>query len=268
MADLVTTLDKRNLDVQVALRQTVHDAAYRIERTNQAATERERGQSRDEQSGQTARDDPDGAVVHHRVDIVGIDACLDCEQLVALAISAGIGEFRQLGTTRRLRHLVFEIAAAAAGLADDVLNQQLAPVVLVVPAIDVDVFRIGVHVGDAGIGAAGAVNAQIVGGFAPAHGADRIEGKLPGLLRRDLAGFGLFIVVRQDLLRGVDQIEHLGPAFLDYRIAKDHHLSGQCGDEDNGQDRDDHRKTIVDGKMSHDGRLRDGSDPRLYFFTG
>jgi hypothetical protein len=29
-------------------------------------------------------------------------------------------------------------------------------------------------------------------------------------------------------------------------------LSGQRGDEDNGQNRDDHRKTIVDGKMAHD----------------
>jgi hypothetical protein len=74
-------------------------------------------------------------------------------------------------------------------------------------------------------------------------------------------------VIRQDLLRGLDQIEHLGPALLDDGIAKDHHLGGQRGDEDNGQNRDDHRKTVVDGKMSHDGRLRGRSGRRQYFFT-
>src|SRR6476646_10534320 len=123
MADLVTALDERDVNVQVTLRQTVHDAAYRTERTNQAAAERECGQSRDEQSRQTARDDPDGAVEHHRVDIVGIDACLDCEQLVALTRTACIGELRQLGTTRRFGYLVFAVPAAGAGFADDILNQ-------------------------------------------------------------------------------------------------------------------------------------------------
>ena len=88
MADLVTTLDERDVNVQVALRQTIHHAAYRAERTNQAAAESECGQSRDEQSHQTAGDDPDGAIEHHhRVDIVGIGACLECEQLVAFAIA-------------------------------------------------------------------------------------------------------------------------------------------------------------------------------------
>src|SRR6266568_8156422 len=125
MADLVAMLNERHLNAQVALRQTVHDAAYCTERTNQATTESERGQTRDEQPRQTARGDPDGAVEYHRVDVVGIDACLDCEQLVALAIPASIGELRQLGTTRRFRHLVFEVTAAAAGFANDVLNQQL-----------------------------------------------------------------------------------------------------------------------------------------------
>src|SRR6266849_7057634 len=105
MADLVTMLDERDLNARVALRQTVHNAAYCTERTNQAATESECGQSRDEQSRQSARRDPGGAVEHHRVHIVGIDACLDCEQLIALSITAGIGELRQLGTTCRCRHL-------------------------------------------------------------------------------------------------------------------------------------------------------------------
>src|SRR5713226_2395468 len=114
--------NERDLNAQVTLRQTVHDAAYRTERTNQPATESECGQSRDEQPRHTARGDPDGAVEHHRVDIVGIDACLDCEQLVALTIPAGIGELRQFGTARRLRHLVFEVTAAGAGLADDISN--------------------------------------------------------------------------------------------------------------------------------------------------
>src|SRR6266850_3843744 len=252
MADLVTTLNERDLNAQVTLRQTFHDAAYRTERTNQAATESERGQSRDQQPRQTARGDPERALEHHRVDIVGIDACLDREQLVALTIAAGISELRQFGTARRFRHLVFEVTAAAAGFANDILNQQLALIVLVIPAIDIDVFRVGVHIGNAGIAAAGAVDSQIVGGFAPAHGADRIESKLPCFLRRDLAGFGFFLVIRQDLLRGLDQIEHLGSTFLDDGIAKDHHLSGERSDEDNRQNRDDHRKAIVDSKMSHD----------------
>src|ERR1700716_3403790 len=60
-----------------------------------------------------------------------------------------IGELRQFGTARRFRHLVFEVTAAAAGFANDVLNQQLALIVLVIPAIDIDVFRIGVHGGNA-----------------------------------------------------------------------------------------------------------------------
>ena len=113
------------------------------------------------------------------------------------------------------------------------------------------------HIGDAGIGAAGSVDSEIVSGFAPAHRADRIESKLPCFFRRDFAGFGFFLVIRQNLLRGLDQIEHLGPTFLDDGIAKDHHLSGQRGDEDNGPDCDDHRKTIVDCKMSHDERPRE-----------
>jgi hypothetical protein len=44
-------------------------------------------------------------------------------------------------------------------------------------------------------------------------------------------------------------------------------LSGQRGDEDNGQNRDDHRKTIVDSEMSHDGRPRGRSDRRQYCLT-
>src|SRR5437660_9600901 len=116
MADLVTMLNERDFNAQVTLRQIVHDAAYRTERTNQTATESECGQSRDEQPRQTARGNPDGALEHHRVDIVGIDACLDCEQLVALTIPAGIGELRQLGAAGRFRHLVFEETAAGAAL--------------------------------------------------------------------------------------------------------------------------------------------------------
>src|ERR1700722_12516473 len=126
MADLVTILDERDLDVQVPLRQTVHDAADRTERPNQAATENECGQSREEQSRQTASHDPERALEHHRVNIIGIDACLDGEQFVALTKPAGIGELWQLWPTRRFRHLVFEETAAHAGFANDILNQQLA----------------------------------------------------------------------------------------------------------------------------------------------
>src|SRR6202035_1126811 len=55
MADLVAMLNERHLNAQVTLRQTVHDAADRTERTNQAATESECGQSRDDQSPPTAK---------------------------------------------------------------------------------------------------------------------------------------------------------------------------------------------------------------------
>jgi hypothetical protein len=253
MADLVTTLDERDLNGQITFRQPVHDAANRAKRTNQSATEGECDQSRDDEPRQTAGGDPGGALEHHRVDIVGIHAGLDCQQVFALAIAAGIGELRQLGTARGFRDPVFQETAVGAGLGDDVLNQQLALTVLVVPAIDIDVFRVGVHIGDPGVGAAGAVDSQIVGGFAPAHGADRVEGKLPGVLRRYLAGLGSFIVIGQDLLGGLDQIEHLGLAFLDDGVAKHHHLRGEHGGEDDGQHRDDHREAVVDGKMSHDG---------------
>src|SRR5580692_3454806 len=124
MADLAAMLNERDLNAQVTLRQTVHDAAYRSERTNQAATESECSQPRDQQPRQTARGDPDGALEHHRIDIVGIDAGLDCEQPVALTIPAGIGELRQFGTTRRFRYLVFEVTTAGAGFANDILNHE------------------------------------------------------------------------------------------------------------------------------------------------
>src|ERR1700733_6732181 len=123
MADLVAALDERNLNAQVTLRQAIHDAAYRIKRANKAATENDGGQSRDEQSSQSACSDPDSTVEHHRIDIVGIHSGLDCEQLFALTIAAGIGELRQLGATGRFRHSVLEVTAAGASLANDVLNQ-------------------------------------------------------------------------------------------------------------------------------------------------
>src|ERR1700748_1787911 len=100
MADLVAMLDEWDLGTQVTLGQAIHDAAYRTERTNQAATKRECSQSRDEQSRQSARGDPDGAVAHHGVDIVDVDAGLDREQLVALTKPAGITELRQFRTAR------------------------------------------------------------------------------------------------------------------------------------------------------------------------
>src|SRR5260370_38453941 len=75
----------------------------------------------------------------------------DCEQLVALTIPAGIGELRQLGATRRFGHLVMEVTTAGAGFADDILNQQLALIVFVIPGFDIDVFRAGVNIRKAGI---------------------------------------------------------------------------------------------------------------------
>jgi hypothetical protein len=49
MADLVAMLNERNFNVQVALGQSFHNAAYRPEGTNQAAAKRERNQSCNEQ---------------------------------------------------------------------------------------------------------------------------------------------------------------------------------------------------------------------------
>src|ERR1700730_18552213 len=145
MADLVTTLDVRDIDAQITLRQTVHDAAYRAERTNQAATERESDEAGDDKPRQTACGDPDGAVEHHRVDIVG-NAGLDRQQVVALAIPVGVGELWQLRTASRSRGPVFQVTATGAGFGHDILNQQLALIVLEIPAIDIDVFRVGVHI--------------------------------------------------------------------------------------------------------------------------
>src|SRR6185437_10681597 len=144
-------------------------------------------------------------------------------------------------------------AAAGAGFLDDILDHQLAVLVLETPAIDVDVFGIGVDIGHARIATAGAVNAEIVVEGAPAHRADGVERQPPGLLRGKFAGLGLVVVIRQDLLGGLDHVEHLGPAFLDDGIAKHHHLSGQRCDKHDGENRDDHRKAVVDRKMSHDG---------------
>src|SRR5262245_44980995 len=114
MTDLVAMLNERDFNVQVALGQIFHNAADRPKRANQAATQRERDYTGDEQPRQTDCDNPDRPVENHRVDVVGVDASLDREQLVALTIPASVGEFRQLGPTRRLRYLIFEVAAAGA----------------------------------------------------------------------------------------------------------------------------------------------------------
>src|SRR4029077_10370700 len=194
---------KGHLDVQVTLRQMLHGVANSVERTNEASAKGECRYCRDEQSTQTPDGDPDRLGEHNRLDIVGVDARLDCEQLFALAIAAGVGELR-LGTTCCLRYLVLEKSSAGAGFANDVLDHQLAIMVPVIPAVDIDVFRVGMHVGYTGIRAAGAIDSEIVAGFAPAHGADRVKSKLPCVHRRNLAGPGLLLVIREDFLCRLD----------------------------------------------------------------
>src|ERR1700759_2073323 len=105
-------LDERDLNAQVALRQAVHDATYRTERTNKAATESNRSESCDEQPRQSPGGDPDGAGEQEPGNTLGMDPGRDREQLSASSIPAGIGELPQFGRTRRFRPLVFEVTAA------------------------------------------------------------------------------------------------------------------------------------------------------------
>src|SRR5437868_6156558 len=94
------------------------------------------------------------------------------ESLVARAKGPEIGALAKFGATGRPGRQILDKAAAGARRPHDVLDQQLAALVREVPAVDVDVFGIGMHIGDARIRAARAVDADIVRIFAPAHGAD------------------------------------------------------------------------------------------------
>jgi len=144
-----------------------------------------------------------------------------------------------------------EKSSAGAGFANDVLDHQLAIMVLVIPAVDIDVFRVGMNVGHTGIRAASAIDSEIVAGFAPAHGADRVKSKLPCVHRRNLAGPGLLLVIREDFLCRLDHVEHLGPTFLNHSLAENHHLSDKRRNEDDGQNRNDQGEPFVDCKMPH-----------------
>ena len=103
------------------------------------------------------------------------------------------------------------------------------------------------HVGDAGVRASGAVDAEVVAELAPAHRADRIEGEPLRLLGRHLAGLGALAVGREDLRCDVHQVAHLHAALLDDGAAQDRDLGTRDDDQRGGQYRDDQRKPLIDG---------------------
>ena len=194
---------------------------------------------------------PDHPPKDHGVDIVDIGARLKRQKLVARAKGPDIGDLAKFGATGRPGRQIFDKAAAGARGPHDVLDQQLAALVLELPAVDVDVFGIGMHIGDAGIGASRAVDADIVGVFAPAHGTDRGKGHLARLVRLDPAGLGLALIVGQNLDRGLDEIADRGAPLVQHRITQHQDLQGRDGKQHHRQRRNDHRKTLIDGEVTH-----------------
>ena len=219
--------------------------------TDQAAAKPERRECRDGQPGQPGDPGPDHPAKDHGVDIVDIGARLKRQKLVARAKGPDIGDLAKFGATGRPGCQILDKAAAGARRPHDVLDQQLAALVLEVPAVDVDVFGIGMHVGDTGIGASRAVDADIVRVFAPAHGADRGKGHLTRLVRLDPAGLGLALIVGENLCRGLDEIADRGPPLVQGRIAQHQDLQGGDGKQHDRQRRNDHRKTLIDGEVTH-----------------
>ena len=193
----------------------------------------------------------------NRVDIVDIGAGLDRKLLVPASVGADIGQFAKFLAARGAGREIFIEAASRAGRSHDVLNQQPALAILELPSIHVHVFGIAVHIGDAGIGVSRAVNADIVGIFAPAHGADRSECGLTCLIGRDLSRLGFVIVTGQNLLRRFHEIAHGRSPLVEHGVAQHHYLRHGDGEERNRKDRDDHRQTLVDREMAHP------LDPRL-----
>ena len=250
-ADLVGLVDERNVDRKIALGQFVHDRAGSVERADQAAAKPECRECRDRQPGQPADPGPDHPAKHHGVDIVDIGARLKRQKLVAGAKGPDIGNLAEFGATGRPGRQILDKAAAGARRPHDVLDQELAALVLELPAVDVDVFGIGMHVGDAGVDAARAVDADIVRVFAPAHGADRGKGHLARLVRLDPAGPGLALIVGENLCRGLDEITDRGAPLVQNRIAQHQDLQGGDGEQHHRQRRNDHRKTLIDGEVAH-----------------
>ena len=151
LADLILVIDERDIEIQMALAQLAHDVAGLCERCDQTTPEPERDQGRDDQAAKTAEADPQRALIHDGVDVIDIDAGLDRQQLVAGAVRSDIRELAKLGAAAGARRQIFDEAAAGARGAHDVLDQELAGRILELPAVDVDVFRIAVNIGDAGV---------------------------------------------------------------------------------------------------------------------
>ncbi len=250
-ADLVGPVDEGNLDRKIALGQFVHRRAGPVEGTDQAAAEPKCDEARERQAGQPADPGPDHPAEDHRVDIVDIGAGLKRQQLVARAKRPDIGNLAEFSATGGAGREIFDKAAAGARRPHDILDQELAALVLELPAVDVDVFGIGMHVGDAGVGAARAVDADVVRIFAPAHRTDRGEGHLARLVRLDPAGLGLALVVGKNLGRGLDKIADRGAPLVQNRVAQHQDLQGGACKEHERQRRNDHRKTLINGEVTH-----------------
>ena len=256
-ADLVGLVDERNVDRKIALDQFVHHRAGSVERAHHAAAKPEGCECRDGQPDQPGDPGPDHPAKDHGVDIVDIGARLKRESLVARAKGPDIGELAKFGATGRPRRQIFDKATPGARRPHDVLDQQLAALVLEVPAVDVDVFGIGMDVSDTRIRAARPVDADIVRIFAPAHGADRGEGHLARLVRLDPAGLGLAFIVGENFRRGFDEIADRGAPLVERRIAQHQDLQGGDGKQHDRQRRNDHRKTLIDGEVTHAACLPD-----------
>jgi hypothetical protein len=250
-ANLVGPVDERNVDRKVALGQLVHRRAGFVEGADQAAAKPERSERRDGQSGQPCDPGPDHPAKDHGVDIVDIGSRLKRQKLVARTKRPDIGNFAEFGATGGAGREIFDKAAAGARGPHDVLDQQLAALVLELPAVDVDVFGIGMHVSDTGVGAACAVDTDIVGIFAPAHGADRGKGHLARLVRPNPAGLGLPLIMGENLCRRLDEIADRGAPLVQDRIAQHQDLQGGDGKQHDRQRRNDHCKTLIDGEVTH-----------------
>ena len=250
-ADLVGLVDERNVDRKIALGQFVHGRAGSVEGADQAAAKPERRECRDGQPGQSGDPGPDHPAKDHGVDIVDIGARLKRQKLVARAKGPDIRDLAKFCATGRPRCQIFDKATAGARRPHDVLDQQLAALVLEVPAVDVDVFGIGMDVGDTRIRAARAVDADIVRVFAPAHGADRGEGHLARFIRLDPAGFGLGLIMGENLRRRLDETAHRGAPLVERRVAQHQDLQGGDSKQHHRQRRNDHRKTLIDGEVAH-----------------
>ena len=250
-ADFIGPVDKGNVDGEVALGQFVHCRAGSLERNDQAAAKPERNESRDCKPGQPGYPGPEHPAKDHGIDVIDIYAGLKRQQFVSGTKGSDIREFSEFGAAGRPGSQIFDKAAAGARGPHDVLDQELAGAVLELPAIDVDVFGIGMHVSDAGVSTPRAVHTDIVRVFTPAHGADRSEGHLARAIRLDLASLGLTLIVGENLRRGLYQVAYGGAPFIQNRIAQHQDLQGGDGEENDRQRRNDHGKTLIDSEIAH-----------------